>query len=145
MKKALYITFFAFLFCFFSTNVFALSNFSQALSTCENYSKEGSIKHKNETFDLLITLNKAKNGKCVYKEKIYQDDNYQMLTCNFEKSQLEFLSKSMEEFNTTFRKQIAQNNIFEAKMTTNGVIFQKYLIDPQYCKITHFIRHMWRC
>ena len=137
MKKSLYITFFAVLLCFLSIRVFALTNFSQALLTCENYSKEGSIKHQNEVFNLLITLDKAKNGKCVYREKIYQDKDYQMLTCNFEKSELEFLSKSMEEFNKTFRSQIAKNNIFEAKMTTNGEIFQKYLIDPQYCKITH--------
>lgn len=121
---------------FISLKAYALLTFPQALATCEKYSKEGSIQYKNETFNLSISLNKSKN-KCVYKEKIYQDIGYQMLTCNFEKSQLDFLSKSMEEYNKAFRKEIAKNPIFEAKMTTNGQIFQKYLIDPQYCKITH--------
>lgn len=119
-----------------SLKTYAFLNFSQALMSCENYSKEGTVQYKNETFNLLITLNKSKN-KCIYKEKIYQNTDYQMLTCNFEKSQLDFLSKSMEEYNRTFKKEITKNPIYEAKMTSNGQIFQKYLIDPKYCKITH--------
>lgn len=119
-----------------SLKTYAFLNFSQALMSCEKYSKEGTVQYKNETFNLLITLNKSKN-KCIYKEKIYQNTNYQMLTCNFEKSQLDFLSKSMEEYNRTFKKEVTKNPIYEAKMTSNGQIFQKYLIDPKYCKITH--------
>lgn len=125
-----------FTFLFFNCGAQIQNSFPQAIATCENYSKQGSIAHNNEIFNLLITLDK-KGDKCVYKEKIYQNKDYQMLTCNFEQSQLEFLSKSMQEYNTTFKKQILKNDIFEAKMTTNGEIFQKYLIDPKYCKITH--------
>jgi len=118
------------------SKAFMEPKFYEAIATCEEYSKQGSIEHKNETFNILVTLNK-KGNKCVYKEKIYQDKDYQMLTCNFDDKQLNFLSNSMKNFTNTFPAQIAKNNIFEAKMTTNGEIFQKYLIDPQYCQITH--------
>lgn len=111
-------------------------NFPQAIKTCMEYSQTGSIAHNGEVFNILITLEKSKN-KCVYKEKIFQDKNYQLLTCNFDESQLPFLSDSMQRFNNTFKKEIAKNKIFEAKMTTNGEIFQKYLANPKYCQITH--------
>lgn len=115
----------------------AQTNFSKAILNCENYSQDGSIAHEGEIFNILITLEKAKNGKCVYKEKIYQGKDYQMLTCNFDKNQLPFMADSMERFSDMFKKEIAKNKIFEAKMTTNGEIFQKYLADPKYCSITH--------
>mgnify|MGYP003518574584 FL=1 len=47
------------------------------------------------------------------------------------------MSSSMEKFNSEFKKQIAKNKIFEAKMTSNGEIFNKYLANPQFCTITH--------
>ena len=115
----------------------AKSKFSQALKNCETYSQKGSITHNNEVFNISITLNKTFLNKCVYKEKIYQDNNYQMLTCTFKQNQLDYISDSMSRFYETFRVQISKNPIFEAKLTTNGEIFQKYLIDQKYCKITH--------
>ncbi len=119
-----------------TSKINAQSKFHQAIKTCENYSLQGSVEHNREIFNILVTLEK-KQDKCVYKEKIFQGKNYQMLTCNFEKAQLPFLSSSMERFNNTFTKEIAKNNIFEAKMSTNGEIFQKYLVDKKYCQITH--------
>lgn len=138
MKKlALYIALTTMFFTFSGFSFCFASSFPQAIKTCENYSKQGSITYNGEYFDILVTLEKAKDNKCVYKEKIYQDKDYQLLTCNFEQKQLGFLSDSMQRFNDTFKSQIAKNNIFEAKMTTNGEIFQRYLINPSYCKITH--------
>lgn len=115
----------------------AQSTFPVALKTCETYTKQGSIEKNNEIFNLLITLEKSKNNKCEYKEKIYQDNRYELLTCHFEPAQLPFMSDSMTRFNKVFEKQIAKNPIFEAKMSTNGEIFQKYLANPKYCQITH--------
>ncbi len=112
------------------------TNFSKALRTCEKFSQTGSIEKDNEVFNILVTLEKAKNGKCVYKEKIYQGSDYQMLTCNFDKDQLPFMSDSMEKYSGIFKKELAKNKIFEAKMTTNGEVFQKYLANPKYCHIT---------
>ena len=40
-------------------------------------------------------------------------------------------------YNNTFKKEISKNNIFSAKLTSNGEVFQKYLVDPKYCQITH--------
>ena len=59
-----------------------------------------------------------------------------MLTCNFDKDQLLFMSDSMEKYSGIFKKELAKNKIFEAKMTTNGEVFQKYLANPKYCRIT---------
>lgn len=137
MKKSLYLVLFLIALTVASSKIYAQNEFYKALQTCEEYSKQGSIYHSGQNFDILITLNKAKGNKCIYKEKIYQGKDYQMLTCNFEQSQLDGLSKSMKAYSDMFKKQILKNNIFEAKMTTNGEIFQKYLINPQYCKITH--------
>ena len=139
MKKIFLILFFSIVTSLLSQNfAFCLeSGFSRALKNCDKYSLNGAIPYNGEVFNLLITLNKGKNDKCVYKEKIYQDKNYQMLTCNFTKSQLSFMSSSMEKFNSEFKKQIAKNKIFEAKMTSNGEIFNKYLANPQFCTITH--------
>lgn len=111
--------------------------FYEALKTCENYSQAGVAGYNNETFGIQITLQKARNNKCVYKEKIYQGNDYQMLTCNFDEVQLPFLSSSMEKFYNTYKKEIAKNRVFEAKMTTNAEIFEKYLINTKFCDITH--------
>lgn len=114
----------------------AQNSFPQSLKTCETYEQAGVIEHNKDYFSVQINLDK-KGEKCVYKEKIYQGKDYQMLTCNFDKSHLPFLSDSMQRFNDAFKKEIAKNKIFEAKMTTNGEIFQKYLIDKSICQITH--------
>ncbi len=114
----------------------AKTKFSKALLSCEEYYQDGAIKHQNELFNLTITLS-PKGDKCIYKEKIHQGSDFQMLTCKFNKSQLGFMSDSMDRLYNTYSTQIAQNPIFEAKLTSNGEIFQKYLVDPQYCEITH--------
>lgn len=110
--------------------------FYEAIKTCSTYSKEGVIPYNNENFNLLITLDK-KGDKCVYKEKIFQEKKYQMLTCNFRQTQLEPIAKSMKEYYDYYKPQIAKNPIFEAKMTSNGVVFQQYLVDSSICQITH--------
>ena len=115
----------------------AYLNFPSAVATCEKYSQEGAIEYGNEYFNLLITLEKKKGDTCIYKEKIYQGRNYQLLTCKFSPTELSYISNSMQRFNDTFKTQIAKNRIFEAKLTTNGEVFQKYLANPNYCKITH--------
>ncbi len=115
----------------------AQSSFATAIKTCEKYTKQGAVEKNNEVFNILITLEKTKNNKCLYKEKIFQDSKYELLTCNFEPIQLAFMSESMTRFNEVFKAQIAKDPIFEAKMTTNGEIFQKYLANPKYCTITH--------
>lgn len=138
MKKiSLLLLFFCFIFLGMYSKLNAQSTFYQALKTCENYKQEGVVEHDREFFTIQVTLQKARNNKCVYSEKISQGKDYQTLTCNFDMAQLPFLSDSMERFNNTFKTEIAKNRIFEAKMTTNGEIFQKYLIDKKYCQITH--------
>lgn len=139
MKKILACS--LFLVCFIiSGSLIALgyqTDFSKAVRTCENYSQTGSAEYEGEIFNILITLEKAKNGTCTYKEKIYQGKNYQMLTCHFNKENLPFIANSMEKFSETFKKELSKNKIFEAKLTTNGEVFQKYLANPKYCTISH--------
>ena len=120
-----------------SMEVFAQTEFSKALATCEPYVQEGTIPYNGQIFNLRISLEKARGGKCTYKEKIYQDIGYEELICNFEKNQLETISKSMDSFSNTFRKEMLKNKIFEAKLSSNGDIFQRFLVEPKICKITH--------
>lgn len=135
-KTTLYVLSLALLFFVSAVKANAQTEFIKAISTCEKYSQDGSITRNGETFDILITLNKARNGECIYKEKIYQGKESQTLNCTFNKNQLEFIKNSMTEFTKTFSKQISKNRIFEAKLTTNGEVFQKYLVNPNYCNIT---------
>ena len=114
----------------------AKTKFSNAIATCEEYYQDGSIKYQNEYFNLTITL-KPKGDKCIYKEKIHQGEDFQMLTCKFNKSQQKFISESMDRFYNTIQTQIGKNPIFEAKLTSNAEVFQKYLVDNQYCQISH--------
>ena len=138
MKKNIALISIAFLTLFAHNFATAQSSFSQAVKTCETYSKEGIINHNSEAFNLLITLKQnKKNDKCIYKEKIYQDKDYQMLTCEFKQKHLGFISESMDKFGKIYYKEIAKNPIFEAKLTTNAEVFQKYLADPEICKITY--------
>ena len=115
----------------------AQTTFSSALRSCSDYSQDGTVMHNNEVFHILITLNKGRNNTCVYKEKIYQNKNYQMLTCNFDNGLLKPIADSMDKYSETFKKEIAKNKIFEAKLTGNGEVFQKYLTNRKYCAITH--------
>lgn len=136
MKKTLFL---AIVSAFICTQSIAQTEFTNALSSCEKYSQDGSIPYQGQVFNLKITLEKGKGGKCTYKEKIYQDNTgYELLTCNFDKDQLKFIANSMNEYSDLFKKELAKNKIFEAKLSSNGVIFQKYLVDKNYCQITHF-------
>lgn len=135
MKKTFFILMTVIISC---SCAFAETNFTRALANCSNYSQEGSIPFQGEIFNIKITLQKGKNGTCTYKEKIYQDIGYEQLTCNFDKNQLQFITKSMIEFSNLFKNEIAKNKIFEAKLSSNGVVFQKYLIEPKICSISHF-------
>ena len=119
---------------------FCQTEFLNALKTCENFTQEGSIEKNNELYNLKITLKKLKNDKCQYREKITQAIQEQTLICNFNKEQIYFITNSMLEFYKAFPKEIAKNKIFEAKLSTNGVIFQKYLIDKNYCTIEQLKR-----
>ncbi len=136
MKRVL-TAFFVFLGLGLFFQAFAENNFSKALRTCESYSKDGVIPYNGENFNISITLNKALKGMCTYKEKIHQPTGYQLLTCNFSKQQLPFVADSMERYNQYYKKPIAQNPIFEAKMTTNGEVFEKFLANPEICQITY--------
>jgi len=140
MKKVVILSLFIALFSvsYFVLNQYAvaLDYFPTAVKTCEKYSQEGTASNKNETFNILVTLQKSKNNMCTYKEKIYRGNDFQMLTCNFDSAQLEDISASMHKYNEIFKKEIAKNRIFEAKMTTNGEVFQKYLTNPKNCQIT---------
>lgn len=111
--------------------------FYEAIKNCQEYKKDGSITRQAETFNILITLNKAKGDKCIYKEKIYQNKEYQMLTCEFKQHHQDFISDSMKNFNNKYKNEISKNSIFEAKLTTNVEVFQKYLVDPAICNITY--------
>lgn len=120
----------------FWCSTLAQQPFYEAIKTCSSYSKEGVIPFNHENFNLLITLDK-KGDKCVYKEKIFQEKKYQMLTCNFRQTQLEPIAKSMKEYYDYYKTQIEKNPIFEGKMTSNGIVFQQYLVDSSICQITH--------
>lgn len=111
------------------------STFSKAIETCQKYSKSGDIARNGEVYNLLITL-ENKGNHCQYKEKITYGVNYSLLTCNFPKTSLSYLANSMREYNDNFQAQIAKDNIYEAKLTNNYYIFEKYLANPQYCNIT---------
>ena len=138
MKKfALLISLSVMTFCFFQAQTNAQTDFIKAISTCEKYSQQGSVTSNGETFDILITLNKGKGTDCIYKEKIYQGKEHQTLNCTFNKHQTDYIANSMTEFTKMFSKQISKNKIFEAKLTNNGEIFQKYLVNHKYCNITY--------
>ena len=111
------------------------NTFPEALKTCQKYSKTQDLVRYGSVFTLSITLENKANG-CVYKEKISQGQDYNLMTCTFPKNTLSVLSDLMSEYNKQYKTQIAKENIFEAKMTNNYTIMEKYLANPKYCKIT---------
>ena len=114
----------------------AQSKFPEAIKTCEAYSEIGSAKNsQGGIFSIQVTLEKTKNA-CIYKEKVYQGQFYQLLTCKFDEPILPTLSSSMAKYNQTFKKQIDENPIFGATMTHNQDVFDNFLIKENYCKIT---------
>ena len=134
MKKILFLLA---MFLFGTLQAYCETDFINALNTCASFTQTGAIPYGGQVFNIMITLQKSK-GKCLYKEKIYQDIGYEQLACSFDNNQLKFISDSMKEFTETFKKEISKNKIFEAKLSSNGVVFQKYLVEPKYCQITHF-------
>lgn len=134
MKKALF-GFIALFLAFLYSSALAENSFVKSLRTCEKYSQLGGAEHGSEFYNILITLDKTKNG-CIYKEKIYQRSGYQMLTCNFEMGQLPKIADSMDKFTKAYSAEVAKNKIYEAKLTSNGEIFENYLINPKYCTVT---------
>lgn len=114
----------------------ASSSFSYSLKSCQKYSKSADITRNGETYNMTITLDN-KGNNCIYKEHVSQGPDFATLTCTFPKDALSFLSSTMEKYNDDFKVQIQKEPIFEAKMTNNNIIFQKYLADPHYCKITN--------
>jgi len=115
----------------------AQSKFYDALKTCENYSIEGGAQQEKTGRYFSVSINMEKHrDTCVYKEKIAVGKDSQLLTCNFDKAVLPRLSTMMKDYNQKFKKEIAANPVFEAKLTANEDIFTDYLIRPEYCKIT---------
>ena len=133
MRKFLTFIFISSMFLFAFAN--AENTFTTALRTCNKYSQLGGVDFNGNYFNILITLDKSKKG-CIYKEKIYQQSDYQMLTCTFQTGQLSSIADSMSKFTEAYKKEIAKNKIYEAKLTNNAEIFEKYLINSQICKIT---------
>ena len=115
------------------------ADFISALRNCEKYSQVGIVTKQGIPYTITINLEKSKD-RCIYKEKISQGNGFQMLTCNFEKLQLQPLADSMEKFTNLYKKEISKNKIFEAKLTNNGEIFENYLINPNYCKVTNSVK-----
>lgn len=137
MKKTL-LKLLIFIFVFSIADVaFAETEFVKSLRTCEKYSQTGSVRYNDEIFNLTITLDPKTNNRCQYKEKITQGNDYELLTCYFDKTQLPFMAESMQKFSDLYKKELIKNKIYEAKMTTNAEVFNKYLANPKYCTITH--------
>ena len=120
---------------FFMQCATAQNEFTTALRTCSKYSQLGGANYENDYFNILITLEKSKNN-CIYKEKISKAGGYQLLTCTFNKDDWGVLADSMDKFTTAYKKEIAANKIYEAKLTNNGEIFEGWLVNPKICKIT---------
>ncbi len=133
MKKFLTFIFISSLFLFSFAN--AENNFSKALRTCDKYSQLGGVDFKGNYYNILITLDKNKKN-CVYKEKVYRQNDFQLLTCNFPQNDWVFIADSMNKFNEAYKTQIAKNKIYEAKLTNNAEILERYLINSKICKIT---------
>ena len=120
---------------FLCATVNAENAFTTALKTCAPYSQQGSAINAGQLYNITITLEK-KQKNCIYKEKISQGSGFQMLTCHFPSEDLGFIADNMSNFTTVYKDQVAKNKIFEAKLTNNYDIFEKYLINPNFCKIT---------
>ena len=138
MKKILSIIVLLIVFGSFAAilKAYAQGSFYEAIKTCEPYSEIGSAKNaQGAIFGIQVTLEKTKNS-CVYKEKVYQGQFYQLLTCKFDDAVLPVLSTSMAKYSQTYKKQIDENHIFGATMTHNQEVFDDFLINENYCKIT---------
>ena len=122
-------------FVFTASTSNAQNAFTKSLRTCEKYSQLGGADYQNQYYNILITLEKNKKS-CIYKEKIYQNTGYQMLTCKFDMGDVTGIADSMDNFVNHYKKEVAKNKIYEAKLTNNAEIFENYLINKKYCQIT---------
>ena len=132
MKKIFFAMLLLFIFCPFSN---AENAFVNALRKCDKYSQLGGASYENQYYNILITLEKNRK-KCTYKEKIYQQNSgSQTLVCNFNMEDLAFIADNQDYFTKAYAKEVAKNRIHEAKLTNNGAIFEKYLINPKICTV----------
>ena len=124
---------------FLTLNSYAndLIPFYEAIKTCQKYNQTGAVTKQNQTFNIQVTLDKTKGNKCIYREKIFQGKEYQMLTCDFEQYQLDSMSKLMKDMSTKYASEISKNKIHGAKLTNNVEILETYLANPAICKITY--------
>lgn len=137
MKKVLINIFFMSLAVFFlSAQVNAETNFSRAIATCEDFNQKEIIVQNNEAYNVSVSLEKGKKNNCIYKEKITIGKNTHLLTCTFDKKAMTEISQLMSDFSNRFKSHMIKNPIYEAKLSTNAEIFQRYLTDIQYCKIS---------
>jgi len=134
MKK-LFLAFIFALFIMQTAPLFAETEFVKALRNCEKYSQLGGVEYEHTYYNILVTLEKNKK-MCTYKEKIYRDTGYQLLTCNFDMGLMNGIADSMDRFTNAYKKEMAKNKIFEAKLTLCAEVFENYLINGKYCKIT---------
>ena len=115
MKKIVFNSFIVFTLLL-SACVFAQNSFTKALRTCEKYSQLGGVALGDQYYNILITLDKNKKS-CTYNEKIYQSSGYQLLSCNFKTEQLGTIADIMDNFTEAYKKEVAKNKIYEAKLT----------------------------
>ncbi len=141
MKKSLFFLSLSLFGLLLNIPVFAESNFAHALRTCEPYLLDGSLVRNGQKFNIAVTLEKSKKKKtCIYKEKIYQGIEYQMLTCNINYEQLPQLADLMDKHYNEHKAEIMKEKIFEAKMTSNEDILKTYLTNTNFCNITYSSR-----
>lgn len=133
MKKIAILSF-AFSFFLLNANVYA-TDFSNAIKVCAPFSASENIYKTDSVVNLKITLEKKAN-KCIYKEKITFSSGSHLMTCSFNQSDLESISLAMEEYYRADKAELDKNKIFQAKMTSNDKLFEKYLTNPKYCNIT---------
>jgi len=137
MKNLFVYTLFAGLICTLSSNVaFGETNFSRAIATCENFKQSEILIHQNEAYNVTVTLEKNKKNQCVYQEKITIGKNIHLLTCSFGQKEMKHISQLMSDFSNRFKVHMQNHPLYEAKLSTNSEIFQKYLTDNTYCKIS---------
>lgn len=113
--------------------------FVSALKNCDKYSNTGIIPRAGNNYTLTITLEKTRSN-CQYKEKISLGSGYQLLTCHFDNAQLQTIADYMDKYNNKYKKDISKNSIYEAKLTNSREIFENFLINPDYCKITNSVK-----
>ena len=136
MKKSLLVIFVFTSFCL--SAIAEDISFPAALKNCDKFHITDSASYNGMFYDVTISLDKTKNY-CVYKEKIAKTaKEYSLLTCNFDMRLMDTLSQKMQKFNDKYKKELAKKPLFRAKMTSNKEIFEEYIVNPAYCKVTTY-------